>query len=582
MKKVFGYIRVSTLKQGEGVSLQEQKEAIIRYADKHELKIIQWFEELETAAKQGRPLFNKMIKQLRGGGGDGAIIHKIDRSARNLKDWAVLGDLLDEGIEVHFAHESLDMETRGGRLAADIQAVIASDYIRNLREEALKGLYGRLKQGIYPFLAPVGYINNGGGKYKTLDPITAPLVKKAFGLYATGKFTLNTLTKHMSELGLNNSQGNTLSIKSMSKILNNPFYAGVLRVKGKTFEGGHIPLISSTLFAEVRNILEGKGNSKKVKHDFVFKKLLKCSDCGYSLIGEKQKGFIYYRCHTKECPTKSIREDQVERTVIRSFEGLQLHTLENQVLNELLNEAQLNWVVNEKGFENSLKMQKERISNKLERLTDAYIENVVNKAMFDRKKEILLIDLQTLRNRTIQFSNQKDAIFKKAINFLEHIKSFKKTYLSGISDEKRKILKTIISNLIVEGKNITIAMKIPYSDLANRQCFSLCAHECHTPRTCTAEIATTATTVDNQEQDLSVAPLYVADLAINPVTKQVDFSNSVPILPQIQDTPELRENMKQLLDIILGFFEEEMRLLNSGDLKEEDQLLPALVPDQIQ
>lgn len=33
MKKVYGYIRVSTVKQGTGVSLQEQKEAIIRYAE---------------------------------------------------------------------------------------------------------------------------------------------------------------------------------------------------------------------------------------------------------------------------------------------------------------------------------------------------------------------------------------------------------------------------------------------------------------------------------------------------------------------------------------------------------------------
>ena len=57
MKKVFGYTRVSTIKQGNGVSLQEQKEAIIRYANKHQLEIIEWFEELETAAKQGRPLF---------------------------------------------------------------------------------------------------------------------------------------------------------------------------------------------------------------------------------------------------------------------------------------------------------------------------------------------------------------------------------------------------------------------------------------------------------------------------------------------------------------------------------------------
>jgi DNA invertase Pin-like site-specific DNA recombinase len=579
MKKVFGYIRVSTLKQGEGVSLQEQKAAIIRYAEKNDLHIVQWFEELETAAKQGRPLFNKMINQLRNGMAEGSIIHKIDRSARNLKDWSLLGDLLDKGIEVHFAHESLDMDTRGGRLAADIQAVIASDYIRNLREEAIKGLYGRLKQGVYPFLAPIGYINNGGGKHKTIDPIKAPLVIKAFKLYATGNFTLHSLTNHMSELGLKNVGGNTISIKTMSKILKNPFYAGVLRVKGKTFEGGHTPLISSSLFSEVRNILSGKGNSKKIKHDFVYKKLLKCSSCGYSLIGEKQKGFVYYRCHTKNCITKSIKEDQIESFILNSIEKLQFYPLESQIIDELLNEAQLAWSYNEKGFEDSLRIQKEKISNKLERLTDAYIESIIDKETFDRKKEIFMLDMKALSHKSTEFSIQKEAIFKKAKNFLEHIKSIKLTYLSGIDDEKRRFLKTITSNLVIQGKTITIAMKNPFNHLVKRPHLSTCAHEWNRPRTCTAEYTTMATSVDNSDPTPSLT--YVADLAINPVTKEVDFSNSVPILPQMKDTPELRENMKQLLDIILGFFEQEMRLLHSGDLNEEDELLlPAISQEQ--
>jgi len=56
-----------------------------------------------------------------------------------LRDWADLGELIDAGVEVHFATESLDLHTRGGRLSADIQAVVAADYIRNLREETRKG-----------------------------------------------------------------------------------------------------------------------------------------------------------------------------------------------------------------------------------------------------------------------------------------------------------------------------------------------------------------------------------------------------------------------------------------------------------
>jgi len=159
MKTCFAYVRVSTVKQGDGVSLEAQREAIEYYARRHNLKISNWFEEKETAAKSGHPIFNRMLKQLRQGKARGLIMHKIDRSARNFADWAKIGDLADAGIEIFFATESLDFHSRGGRLTADIQAVIAADYIRNLKEETRKGIRGRLKQGLYPFPAPLGYVN---------------------------------------------------------------------------------------------------------------------------------------------------------------------------------------------------------------------------------------------------------------------------------------------------------------------------------------------------------------------------------------------------------------------------------------
>ena len=148
MNSYFGYIRVSTPKQGRGVSLDEQRAAILAYADRYGFKIANWFVETETAAKLGRTEYTKMIKALERGQVQGVIIHKIDRGARNLKDWANLGELIDRGVEVKFVHESLDMHSRGRRLAADIQAVVAADYVRNLRDEVLKGFYGRLKQGV--------------------------------------------------------------------------------------------------------------------------------------------------------------------------------------------------------------------------------------------------------------------------------------------------------------------------------------------------------------------------------------------------------------------------------------------------
>ncbi|MBK8954980.1 MAG: recombinase family protein [Saprospiraceae bacterium] len=534
MKNVYGYIRVSTVKQGTGVSLQEQKEAIIRYAEKHNLNITEWFEEQETAAKQGRPLFNKMMKLVKSGKATGVIIHKIDRSARNLKDWASLGDLIDQGYEIHFAHESLDMKGRGGRLAADIQAVIASDYIRNLREEAMKGLYGRLKQGIYPFMAPAGYLDTGRGNIKAIDPVKSPLVKKAFQLYATGKYNLNELVEIMKEFGLKNSIGQDITYQGLSKILNNPFYTGVMKVKGKTFQGNHVPLISPKLFFDVQNILKGKTNTKSNKHNFLFRRLLKCEGCNYSLIGEIAKGHIYYRCHTKECPTKCVREDMIEKMLLKSMEDVQLHPVESNLLNELLMEAQINYSQDSKSIEDSLRLSRSQISIKLDRLADAFIEGMIDKVQFEEKKEKCLIEIQLLNKKSDQFSNHREIIFRKTRNFLELIKSLKNSYINSIIDDKRRIIKLFTSNLQVHGKKLMITMNLPFNDIANRFNNSSCAHERGIPRTCT---------VDNDK--------------INNFSQELVY------------TPELRARMKELLDIIMGFFE----LQVENDQDNEEKLL---------
>ena len=121
MQGYIGYIRVSTTKQGEGVSLEVQKDAISRYAERNQFQIGLWLEELETAAKRGRPVFNHAMKLLRQGKHRGIILHKLDRGARNLKDWAEIGELSDQGVEVHFVNESLDLHSRGGRLSRTIQ-----------------------------------------------------------------------------------------------------------------------------------------------------------------------------------------------------------------------------------------------------------------------------------------------------------------------------------------------------------------------------------------------------------------------------------------------------------------------------
>lgn len=470
MSKHYGYVRVSTTKQGDGVSLEEQRESIQRYARKHDLEIIRWFEEKETAAKQGRPEFTRMLGLLRDGQAEGVVIHKIDRSSRNLKDWAELGDLIDEGIEIHFANEGFDLSSRGGRLSADIQAVVAADYIRNLRQEVKKGFYGRLKQGLYPLPAPVGYTDEGGGKPKDVDPVQGPLVQKAFELYATGEYSVESLAEEMRHRGLKNSTGGTATRNSVWRMLKNPFYMGLIRIKktGETFDGVHEPLVTKSVFDKVQNILSGRAPKQTRTHDFLFRRLFQCKHCGRSLIAEEQKGHIYYRCHTSDCPTKCLREDRLEEQVLAAFEPLQLNSQEKAHLDQQLDNLRNRWDENRQNDIQAIELQLEKLSSRLDRLTDAFLDQTIEKDLFEKKKSSLLNQRTELEERLRNLRANDVSVPDQVDEILELAKTACTCYKLGTKDEKRDLLQTLTSNRAVNRRNVSIELKKPFRMIAER------------------------------------------------------------------------------------------------------------------
>lgn len=324
------------------------------------------------------------------------IIHKIDRSARNLKDWADLGTLIDSGVEVHFASESLDLNSRGGRLSADIQAVVASDYIRNLREETKKGIYGRLKQGLYPFPAVVGYLDAGKGNPKKIDRPQASLIKRPFELYSKGSVGLIALSDLLYEKGLRNKYSKKVTINGLSTILHNPFYTGIIRIEktGEIFAGKHKPIISKALFEQVQAVFEGKNVPKSEKHFFVFRRHIYCARCRNLYIAEKQKGIAYYRCHTRRCTKGTVREDLINSEVLKFLQPLELNDSEYQFFKqETFRQSETSEAEFEADY-GRLQLLLEQITDRLSKLADAYVDGVFDKETYIQKKNQLLLEEQ--------------------------------------------------------------------------------------------------------------------------------------------------------------------------------------------
>ncbi|MBV9766700.1 MAG: recombinase family protein [Acidobacteriaceae bacterium] len=348
---------------------------------------------------------------------------------------------------------------------------MASDFIRNLREESKKGIYGRLKQGYYPMPAPLGYLNNGAAKPKTLDPKTAPLVRQAFELYASRRFTLRSLGQELYRLGLRRPDGKPYLRNRLSKLLNNPFYSGLIRIRktGQYFAGIHEPLISRKLFEQVQEVLQGKLNTRVKKHDFLYRRRLTCKGCSYSLIGETAKGFVYYRCHTLSCRTTSVKEEYIDRAVLEQFARLRFRPDQRAHLKQEIERMRANVTRQRQEIIAALKLRLSQTEERLNRLTDAYIDRLIELDLFEARKKALLSERLDLEVQLKDGQAGKRDSAEELTKFLERADAAYSAYKGGTVEEKRDLLDALTSNRIVDRKTPVILLNLPFNLIAERQ-----------------------------------------------------------------------------------------------------------------
>src|SRR3989344_4443867 len=314
--KYFIYIRKSTESEDRQVmSLESQLSELKEFAAKEKLEIVASLSEAQTAKEPGRKVFAEMLDRLCAGEAGGILAWHPDRLARNSIDGGKIIYLLDTGKiqDLKFPTFWFD-STPQGKFMLNIAFGQSKYYVDNLSENIKRGHRQKLRKGIWPGFAPLGYLNNSRTKSIDLDKEKSVLVKKCFELYATGDNTLKNLKQFLADSKLDSYKGNVLSTSCVQRMLKNPFYYGTFRFNGELHEGTHEPIISKKLFDSVQQVMSNRGKKKrKRKHDFAFSGLMKCGECGCLITAETQKGQNYYRCTKKKqtCNEKYLREEKL-------------------------------------------------------------------------------------------------------------------------------------------------------------------------------------------------------------------------------------------------------------------------------
>ena len=325
--------RVSSKEQEEtGYSLPAQEKLLNSYAESKTLDVVRVFSISESASgSKQRKVFEELMDYLKAKKINNLLCEKVDRLTRNMKDAVKINDWIDSNEEnkIHFVKQNLVIHRNAKsdeKFRWDIEIVLAKKYISNLSEEVKKGQKEKIAQGWLPTVPPLGYktVGEKGHKIHVIDEDKAPLVKKMFKLYSRGNHSLEKVTEILFEDGLKSRSNKKLGKSTLHEFLGNLFYVGKIVWNGQVSPGAHQPLVSEELFEKVQSILHKKGTPKYSKHNFFFKGLLTCSECGGTIAWEQKKGHWYGHCNKfKPCSQRAYyRSEKIEDQLLKAVEQI--------------------------------------------------------------------------------------------------------------------------------------------------------------------------------------------------------------------------------------------------------------------
>lgn len=124
-----GYIRVSDPKQIEGVSLDQQRAAIRRFAKRARIPLLDILEDAGESAKTlERAEVQQLVRRLEAGEASVVIVYDLDRLSRYVPDYYQLVDRVMNPRGIRLADTAtgwVDTVTPTGRAALGIKAVLS-------------------------------------------------------------------------------------------------------------------------------------------------------------------------------------------------------------------------------------------------------------------------------------------------------------------------------------------------------------------------------------------------------------------------------------------------------------------------
>lgn len=342
------YARKSTESEERQVlSIDSQIKEMLQLAEREGIDVVSMRRESHSAKSTGeRSVYNELLEDIRAKKFNGILTWAPDRLSRNAGDLGALVDLMDQGLlhQIRTFGQTFSNNPNEKFLLMILgsQAKLEND---NRGINVKRGLRARVEMGLWPGMAPIGYLDQklmDQKGHKILDPDRAPIVKQIFEKVAYEKWSGRKIYHWLRyELNFKTRGNKTLALASVFRMLNNPFYYGSYEFPlgtGNWYQGRHEPIITKELF-DLARVQIHRDQIVKSNKEFAFTKLFICGLCQSSICAEEKykqlkdgthARYVYYGCSRGKdrlCKNTYIREDDLISQLIQLIDALEINDL---------------------------------------------------------------------------------------------------------------------------------------------------------------------------------------------------------------------------------------------------------------
>ena len=483
--QVFIYSRKSTGSSEQSISIDQQVDNCLKFAEKEEWTVTEIFREYSCSGRLFPPqlkslaemdsVYQEYLKETKKVGqeriqlgllldklktGDTIIVDDKTRFMRSLNgsylENALIQILKNKQIKLVSVKEgTIDFNSFTDQFVFNLQSSINSNQLETQRKKSKASLKRLKDAGEYKASlgTAIGYKYSGRKREIEVNKQSAPIISFVFEQYLKGSSLLSICRE------INKKWGRNVVVRSIKNILNRVEYTGFTYdsnknlIKCKQTEGKE--LVDFQLWQQAQNLLNSRKSQKfqLKKYPNHFTSMLHCGVCGSVLkicINNHGKYFSF-RCMNHVLRAQSNCGVSITTNTLYS-KGLSLEdALTPLLIIGLLKRLQIN--PKDKNVLNEKQIQLQNLINSEQKMTELFLNGLLDASIYEQNLKAQKEKKNTLQQEIIQLEQElKEDDTEKVRLLVNKIVARKLTY-----EEYQELIPLTIKDIIVYPNKVVVS-----------------------------------------------------------------------------------------------------------------------------